>query len=1210
MNDNLSFQPVQSHLLAKATTNFSKTTSVLPVNKSRIVLSQLNSEIGPNRSDKLGLTQIENLTKSKQKYKQAQDFFESLTIQFNSLKIQVEELEKQEQELNELYAEKTREALTNRRTVFGSSLLDEAQRIEIQLVKIIEPLERSRPKMAELELQCKIAAEKLDEARFELMISQKKHDKWVARSQKPISSPEQEVISRGEEKSSRSNKKYDGQDKDLQTILDSFVNNNMNPDTNEIRKQDIWQSKQELESIATSSNFSEHPAIPKREGRMFTGQDNVESLKMDTSMMNEVRAQQSTEFPEIETFKRNAREPPILANKKTSQSKILYQKLEKLREELAIKAQNAKDNPFLNVSEDEMQIDDKKLSEVEKLRKLKSIYDQAALEYNQAQVKSADISSEIDKFQAQIKESERLRDKALKRVEEFSLEIQTATNTSDRKTAIKKKKAEEKSAKKLGKRLKKLREKLARMVKFALDAEDQLDQANFSVEEAEKVFLPYEEALTQGEKDLSDERASIKEAIDFQISLGELKEIENEYNQAQKHESFKRGNLKARVLKRIDKEISLLKKEKIKQAQKDGRMLDLQELEQWAEIERNSKKAEILQNLGLAGYDQKENIKGNLNTDQVPTYSNKLVEGKIDESDMLDSKPIHGDLTPEKVMRKSGVAGPDGISYRGAWPIDTVKKEFSIRSKEQSDKKYDINVVVVTGDREIVYELANWPKYENEALYAPMSLADIEVFRQRLLLDLREDGYVFSTVSVYKNSLNFGFLKFRVHVGDKGNVTVVGNRWHTAKQILNAASWKTGEQFNYRKLYDQLFNINTSPDVRVDTKLVPTVDKKGRRIIDLELNVIDRVPIHGSINLNNSGVKETSDWRLRSTIQDLNLTRRKDILTLEWLTDPKDLQNVNAFSGSYFLPTQKNSSYTLFGGWSESEITDVAPEIDVFGEGYYMGMQYSKVLKSNEDYTFDASISWFLQSVDNFNKISGQTDTNSLRDIDLSMPSLTIGYSAKKFDDLGGKNYIANTIQANFAGKFSSSNEDKFGDPSTGLDGDFVFDRFQFARFQKLYSGENEPGKWTLFLRFDAQITNNSLISAVQKGFGGVNSIRGYQEREVSADSGFTGSLELRTPLISNFVPVLETSEEYQRNNPEDWKVHRLQFVSFLDFGRSDQNEPLLGEEKSELFSSIGAGMRVALTKFSQFRLDLALPLDKTDESDTIRGHFSVQGQF
>jgi cobyric acid synthase len=52
-----------------------------------------------------------------------------------------------------------------------------------------------------------------------------------------------------------------------------------------------------------------------------------------------------------------------------------------------------------------------------------------------------------------------------------------------------------------------------------------------------------------------------------------------------------------------------------------------------------------------------------------------------------------------------------------------------------------------------------------------------------------------------------------VHVGKKGEVTVVGNRWYTAKQVLESAAWETGEKFNYREFrsrqLDRLANLVT-----------------------------------------------------------------------------------------------------------------------------------------------------------------------------------------------------------------------------------------------------------------------------------------------------------------------------------------------------------------------------------------------------------------
>lgn len=560
-------------------------------------------------------------------------------------------------------------------------------------------------------------------------------------------------------------------------------------------------------------------------------------------------------------------------------------------------------------------------------------------------------------------------------------------------------------------------------------------------------------------------------------------------------------------------------------------------------------------------------------------------------------------------QEKRQKAADNKITFKGAWPQVEQTPAATARAVAPKGTKYDICAVVVTGDRDAVTGLKNWSDYENDALYAPMSAADIESFRQRILKDLQDDGYVFATVSVYQPSLRLGFLKLRVHVGQKGNVLVKGNRWYTAKQVLQAASWQTGAKFNYRKLYSDLFDLNVRPDVRVNTKLKPHLDKFGRRIVDVELDVKDRFPIHGSLNLSNTGSKETSDWRVRTTLQHLNLTKHNDVLTVEWLTDPHLTNQVNAVSSSYYLPFGEGNSLTLYGGWSESDINDVAPELDVYGEGYYMGVQVSQVLKETPDYTMDASLGWQYQYTENANDLAGMSFDK--RRIWLSMPSLTIGYAAKKFDRFAGRNYWSNQVMANFAGKFGASKNDKSTQQAALTDGDFVIDRFQFARLQKLFAGRDEPGKWTMFFKTNIQLASDAVVSSVQKGIGGVNSVRGYREREVLGDSGMTATLELRTPLIDNFIPGLKRSEEYRLAHPDDWKMHRLQFVTFLDYGTVRQEEPLPGEADTETFASFGAGLRLGLTRYSQIKFDYGVPFSETRESSSNgRGHLSLQLQF
>ncbi len=201
--------------------------------------------------------------------------------------------------------------------------------------------------------------------------------------------------------------------------------------------------------------------------------------------------------------------------------------------------------------------------------------------------------------------------------------------------------------------------------------------------------------------------------------------------------------------------------------------------------------------------------------------------------------------------------GQSDVTYQGAYNSGPVEPVASARAAAAEGKLFDINAVVVTGDRILVYSLESWDGYENDALYEPMSEADIESYRQRLLKDLQDAGYLFATVSVYRPSLKLGFLKMRVHVGEKGEVTVTGNQWYTAEQILESVEWETGGDFNYRSLYADLFTLNTRPKMQVQTELKPRVDADGRRVVDVEFDVKERFPMHVAWTIGNSGTRGT-----------------------------------------------------------------------------------------------------------------------------------------------------------------------------------------------------------------------------------------------------------------------------------------------------------------------------------------------------------------
>ena len=586
---------------------------------------------------------------------------------------------------------------------------------------------------------------------------------------------------------------------------------------------------------------------------------------------------------------------------------------------------------------------------------------------------------------------------------------------------------------------------------------------------------------------------------------------------------------------------------------------------------------------------------------------------KVDERRAVEDSMEEGLAQLEENMLSTGYArreihpkpkrGEGIVIYDGPYPAEGPPAAATARSADgPGGAQYDIGLVQVTGDREPVQQLENWEQYVNDAMYSPMSEQDIEAFRQTVLKDLQDDGYVFATVSVYKPSLKLGFLKLRVHVGDTGDITISGAKYHTADNLLKSSAWITGEKFNYRKLYGDLFNLNVRPDLQIDTRLKPKVDAFGRRVIDIELAVEDSYPMHLALSIANSGTEETGDWRARGTLQHLNLTDRNDTLTIEYMTDPGGFDNVSSLSMSYYTPIGADKGLTFYTGWSESDFDDIFPLLDIYGEGYYLGLQLSKVLKSTKNYSLDLTGGWIYRYTENTSDVAGVTSDR--RDIKLSMPSAALGYSAKNFDRFGGRNFGSFTLTGNFAGKFGSASTAQFENQNKDATGEFWIGTLRMARLQKLFRGEQDPGKWTMFMEFEGQAADDSLVSAVQYRLGGAESVRGYEEAEVLGDSGIRGTLEVRTPLIDNFIPGLKHAEDFLAENPDHWSTHRLQFDAFADFGRVETSAQQPGEHSSQTMMSIGAGLRLGFTKYSQIRLDYGYPLEDTEETNEGEGQF------
>jgi hemolysin activation/secretion protein len=126
---------------------------------------------------------------------------------------------------------------------------------------------------------------------------------------------------------------------------------------------------------------------------------------------------------------------------------------------------------------------------------------------------------------------------------------------------------------------------------------------------------------------------------------------------------------------------------------------------------------------------------------------------------------------------------------------------------------------------------------------------------------------------------------------------------------------------------------------------------------------------------------------------------------------------------------------------------------------------------------------------------------------------------------------------------------------------------------------------WQMRFAMNGQQTRDMLISGEQFGVGGVDSVRGFLEREVIADTGRRGTFELYTP---------------------DWGTHtgiaglRARAVAFYDWGYVRRIRPSPSEIHGQSIAAVGAGLRFSRSTNVIFRTDLGVVVDSGGGGATV----------
>lgn len=463
------------------------------------------------------------------------------------------------------------------------------------------------------------------------------------------------------------------------------------------------------------------------------------------------------------------------------------------------------------------------------------------------------------------------------------------------------------------------------------------------------------------------------------------------------------------------------------------------------------------------------------------------------------------------------------------------------------------------------------------------STADVEAARAALEQAYHAAGYETVAVEIPEQDVRDGIVRLNVTELRVGRLRVRNARWYSPEDIKDRApALAEGQVPNYRAVQAQVAALNRSAE-RTITPSLRAGNTPGT--VDIDLEVEDRLPLHGTFELNDRSSARTERLRASASIRYANLFQRDHSLSIQGQLSPEDPSQSWVVSGSYVAPIA-GTPFTLvaYGVHSDSDVAAVGG-IDVIGSGDIAGIR---------------GIYSFQSSDTIFHTLTFGADYKSFKE-DLILGEDT---AATPID------YIPITLQYAFAQREATFDIDANVALNFGLRGlDATEREFQLKRSEASASWAYLRGDVSVqqrlphdivgLVRLSGQISGQPLISNEQFSIGGYESVRGYYESQELGDDGVSFQAELRSPaLIGGAAPSLD----------------ELRFFAFADGGFTRIHRPLPDADgnfkRSARLLSVGAGINARFMGHFNATGVIAVPLRDRDSTLTDFGSGDVRGQF
>ena len=409
---------------------------------------------------------------------------------------------------------------------------------------------------------------------------------------------------------------------------------------------------------------------------------------------------------------------------------------------------------------------------------------------------------------------------------------------------------------------------------------------------------------------------------------------------------------------------------------------------------------------------------------------------------------------------------------------------------------------------------------------------------------------------------------------------------------------KVGEVMNSRSLNYFVNLLNLNPDRHVSA-IVSKGDEPNT--LSLEYNIYEADPWHYFIQVDNSGTNDRQ-WAPRAGFINTNLLGIDDRFTTVYQAKPDSTIDDNySIYGSYDFPILgPKLRLNIFGGYSEFDINPESGSFNFLGRGKFYGasLRYNLLQKKG----------WFLDIISSYSYEKSKV-TPSLfptAGSDVAMDLFGIGTELRRSDDTSNS-----SVSFNYTQSIGGSSKRSYQLARTLAEPDFSI--YTVSANHNRYLDPNKYHQLRSNVRWIA--SDERLVPAKMTSFGGMYSVRGYDEYEVVADGGLLASIQYEFDWLRYNEAIERSEAEADPNQAEastgDSMLTKLSPLLFMDFGRSNIKDPvktpaIYAEDENVTLWSVGAGAIFQIGKNLNGTCYYGYPLRATDDTRRGKGRLNV----